>query len=259
MIPPTPSRLAAPDLSVVIPAFNESRRLGQSLEQIAAYLDARGLDAEIVVVDDGSTDGTGELAHAWLGSRPGAVISNAANGGKGFAVRRGVLMARGRVVLITDADLSCPISQLEQLERAMREQGLDVAIGSRAVPDARVEVRQHIGRELMGRAFNVVVRALTGLPHKDTQCGFKLVKSACARPLFAQMTVNGFAFDVEFLMLCARAGLQVGEVPVVWRNSPESRVSLVGDSSRMLLDLGRLVVGRAGRTWNAAAEDEPRG
>lgn len=245
-------------MSVVIPAFNEAHRLRQTLPQIGAYLDARGLDAEIVVVDDGSSDGTGEVARGWLGARPGAVAANATNRGKGFAVRRGVLMARGRVVLITDADLSCPMSQLEALEHAMRERALDVAIGSRGVPDARVEVHQHLGREWMGRTFNLFVRALTGLPYMDTQCGFKLVDAARAKPLFAQMTVDGFAFDVELLMLCARAGLRVAEVPVVWRNSPESRVSLIGDSSRMLLDLVRLAARRGEHAPKAWAGDEPR-
>jgi dolichyl-phosphate beta-glucosyltransferase len=235
--------MPAPELSVVIPAFNEFRRLGDSLTRIIEYLDAHGVDAEIVVVDDGSTDRTGEMARARLARRRASVISNAANRGKGFAVRRGVLEACGRVVLITDADLSCPIDQHQRLEQVMREGNLDVAIGSRSHPQSRIEVRQHLGRELMGKAFNHVVRALTGMRYGDTQCGFKLVNAERTRPLFEQMTIDGFAYDVELLLLCARHNLRVGEVPVVWRNSRESHVSLIGDSMRMLFDLGRLASG----------------
>jgi glycosyltransferase involved in cell wall biosynthesis len=233
--------MTAPDLSVVIPAFNEFQRLGHSLTRIVEYVDAQGVDAEIVVVDDGSTDGTGDLARSHLASRRASVISNTSNRGKGFAVRRGVLDARGRTVLITDADLSCPIEEHQRLARAMCDRNLDVAIGSRSLPQSRIEVRQHLGRELMGKTFNGFVRALTGMPYGDTQCGFKLLKAARARQLFERMTIDGFAFDVELLLLCARDGLRVGEVPVVWRNSRDSHVSLFGDSMRMLFDLGRLV------------------
>jgi glycosyltransferase involved in cell wall biosynthesis len=236
-----------PDLSVVIPAFNECRRLGESLARIADYIDARALDAEVIVVDDGSTDGTGDLARRLLGTRGGSVVENAANRGKGRAVRRGVLEARGRLVLITDADLSCPIDQYAPLAAAMRARELDVAMGSRSLPQSSIEVRQHRGRELMGQTFNALVRAATGLPYGDTQCGFKLVRTDTTRRIFEQLTVDGFAFDVELLLLCRRAGLRVGEVPIVWRNSPDSRVSLVGDPTRMLIDLGRLAIRSAGR------------
>jgi dolichyl-phosphate beta-glucosyltransferase len=236
-----------PDLSVVIPAFNEYRRLGESLRQIFDYLDARALCAEVIVVDDGSTDGTGALARRMLGNRRGAVIGNGANHGKGWAVRRGVLEARGHAVLVTDADLSCSIDQHAPLAGAMRERELDVVIGSRSLPRSTIEVRQHRGRELMGQTFNVLVRAATGLPYGDTQCGFKLLRRDVTRGIFEKLTVNGFAFDVELLLLCRRAGLRVGEVPVVWRNSSHSRVSLVGDSTRMLIDLGRLAIRSAGR------------
>lgn len=245
---PFPSRviMSAPDLSVVVPAFNESSRLGRSIDAIARYLDSCAPEAEIVVVDDGSQDGTAALARELLADRRARVLSNAVNRGKGFSVRRGVLEARGRLVLITDADLSCSIDQHQTLARAMCERKLDVAIGSRQLSASNIAVRQHPGRELMGRAFNVCVRAVTGLPYGDTQCGFKLVDRERTRPLFERMTIDRFAFDVEFLLLCAKAGLVVGEVPVIWRNSPDSRVSLIGDSTRMLWDLARLALRRSG-------------
>jgi glycosyltransferase involved in cell wall biosynthesis len=234
--------MAALDLSVVVPAFNESQRLGHSLQLVAEYLDRSGLETEIIVVDDGSTDGTGALARQELANRRARVLSNSGNRGKGHSVRRGVLEAGGRTILITDADLSCPIAEHAHLARAMRDGALDVAIGSRSLPDSRVEVHQHRGRELMGKTFNVFVRALTGLPYVDTQCGFKLVDRARTRRIFEQLKVDSFAYDVELLVLSAQAELRVAEVPVVWRNSRDSRVSLFGDSSRMLLDLARVAL-----------------
>lgn len=230
------------DLSIVVPAFNEVRRLDDSLALMEAYLDGRRLDAEIIVVDDGSLDGTAAVARRRLERRRGQLIVNPANRGKGYSVRRGVLAAQGLTVLVTDADLSCPIEQHEHLARAMREGHYDVVIGSRGLPDSRIEVRQHRRREWMGRTFNRIVRMVTDLPYLDTQCGFKLMKRELTRPLFAKMTVDRFAYDVELLLLCARAGLRVGEVPVVWRNSPDSRVSLIGDSTRMLIDLARVAM-----------------
>jgi dolichyl-phosphate beta-glucosyltransferase len=243
----TTARLPAPDLSVVVPAFNESKRLGRSLQQILQYVDHAARTAEILVVDDGSTDDTGAIASESLSGRRGRVLSNGRNRGKGFAVRRGVLEATGRTVLITDADLSCPIEEHASLARLMEQSALDIVIGSRSLPDSRVEVHQHRGRETMGKAFNVFVRALTALPYLDTQCGFKLVDRARTRELFERLSVHGFAYDVELLVLATDAGLRIGEVPVVWRNSRDSRVSLVGDSSRMLFDLVRLSMHRTRR------------
>jgi dolichyl-phosphate beta-glucosyltransferase len=206
------------------------------------------------VVDDGSTDGTSAVAREHLSSPGARVVSNNTNQGKGFAVRRGVLEATGRTVLITDADLSCPIEEYPSLARAMRDASLDIAIGSRSLPDSRVEVHQHRGRETMGKTFNVFVRALTGLPYVDTQCGFKLIDRARTRALFERLTVRGFAYDVELLVLATHERLRVGEVPVVWRNSSDSRVSLLGDSSRMLMDLLQLSL-RAKRLATTARRD----
>jgi dolichyl-phosphate beta-glucosyltransferase len=239
--------MSVPELSVVIPAFNESKRLAASLTAISRFLDDRIIAGEVLVVDDGSTDDTAEVARRLIDARRGAVIGGAPNRGKGFAVRQGVRAARGLRILVTDADLSCPIDQYDVLEAARVAGGLDVAMGSRDVPGSRVDVRQHPGREHMGRAFNVLVRLATGLPFRDTQCGFKLLDAARVKPLLPGLRVNGFAYDVELLLACARQGLRMAEVPVVWRNSPDSHVSLIADPIRMLIDLARVSWAGRGR------------
>ena len=232
--------LTRPFLSVMIPAYNEAQRLAGSLTTIGAYLDANGIDAEILVVDDGSTDETATLAAKALTGRRGRVVQNDENRGKGYSVRRGLLEARGRFVLVTDADLSTPIEEHAKLAKAIRDRDGDIAIGSRALPDSEVRVRQSWLRQSMGRSFNTIVRALTGLPFRDTQCGFKLMDRDRVRPLLEKMVVDGFACDVELLFLSARFGLSVVDVPVVWINAAGSKVSLVSDPIRMLLDVLRV-------------------
>jgi dolichyl-phosphate beta-glucosyltransferase len=229
-----------PFLSIVIPAYNEADRLGESLAKIGAFLEARGIDAEIVVVDDGSTDGTAALAEGALAARRGRVLRNGENRGKGFSVRRGVLAAEGRFVLVTDADLSTPIDEYTKLAACVRDRELDVAIGSRALPGSDVQVRQGRIRQTMGRTFNKIIRALTGLTFGDTQCGFKLLDRLRVTPLFEVMVVDRFAFDVELLFLCGRFGLVVSEVPVVWRNATGSKVSIVLDPINMIKDVLRV-------------------
>jgi len=225
---------------VVIPAYNEERRLVPSLSRVASYLDGQGIDAELLVVDDGSSDTTARLASEFIRGRRGRLLRNVENRGKGFSVRRGVLEASGRWVLLTDADLSAPIEEHAKLAGAVRERDLDAAIGSRGLPGSRIEIRQNRLRETMGKTFNRLIRLMTGLPFHDTQCGFKLMDRERTRPLFERMVVDRFAFDVEFLFLCDRFGLKVEEVPVLWRNSPGSKVSLVGDPLNMMLDVGRV-------------------
>jgi dolichyl-phosphate beta-glucosyltransferase len=227
-------------MTVLIPAFNEERRIEGTLARIAAYVEKAGLTAEILVVDDGSSDATARLASDFLKGRRGRVLRSAENRGKGFSVRRGVLEATGRWVLLSDADLSSPIEEHAVLAEAVRHLDLDVAIGSRALSDSRVEIRQNPVRQTMGKIFNRIIRVMTGLPYRDTQCGFKLMDRDRVRPLFEKMVVDRFAFDVEFLYLCMRFGLKVREVPVVWRNSAESKVSLFGDPTNMILDVARV-------------------
>lgn len=229
-----------PHLSVVIPAHDEADRIESTLRRIGEYLHERGTDAEVLVVDDGSRDTTAEVARRALGDRRGRVLQRSERGGKGAAVRLGVAEAAGRWVLVTDADLSTPIEEHAHLAEVARDRDRDVVIGSRAVAGSRVEVRQHAVRQTMGKTFNVLMRAMTGLPFRDTQCGFKLFDRKRTGPLFERMVVDGFAWDVELLFLCVRFGLRVEEVPVSWRNDPKTAVSLVADPPRMLLDLLRV-------------------
>jgi dolichyl-phosphate beta-glucosyltransferase len=234
------SRFTRPFLSIVVPAYNEEERLVLSLGKIGSYLDAAAIDAEILVVDDGSKDRTAELATKALAGRRGRVVANGENRGKGYSVRHGVLEAHGRFVLVTDADLSTSIEDYAKLAAVMRDRDLDVVIGSRALPDSNVEIRQNWLRQTMGRSFNVIIRSLTGLPFRDTQCGFKLLDRERVKPLVEKMVVDGFAFDVELLFLCARFGLSVADVPVTWRNATGSKVSIVGDPLVMIADVLRV-------------------
>ena len=224
------------ELSLVIPAYNEEARLGATLQRVLTWMGQRRMAAEVLVVDDGSKDRTAEIAAQVL-SRGGTVLSGEPNRGKGYAVRRGVLAARGRTVLITDADLSTPIEEHDKLAAAMRERSLHVVIGSRALHGSQ---GQNPLRQLMGKTFNRILRGMTGLPFQDTQCGFKLLDRAATRPIVEHMVVDRFAFDVELLYLCTRAGLRVEEVPVLWQNAAGSKVSLVGDPVNMLWDVARL-------------------
>jgi dolichyl-phosphate beta-glucosyltransferase len=211
-----------PALSVVVPALNEEDRLPRTLERIVSHLSRRREGYELVVVDDGSRDRTAELAQA----AGATVLRNETNRGKGYAVRRGMLAARGARRLMTDADLSTPIEELDRLCARMDE-GHDVVIGSRALPGSRIEVRQPWYRENMGRFFNLFVRALAVPGVTDTQCGFKLFSGAAARDVFSAARLDGFSFDVEVLFLARRKGYRIAEVPVIWRNDAATRVSLL--------------------------------
>jgi dolichyl-phosphate beta-glucosyltransferase len=215
--------VSAIDLSVVIPAFNEADRLPRTLETVAAHLGRRGGTWEIVVVDDGSTDRTAERAEA----AGATVIRYAPNHGKGYAVRRGMRAARGARRLMTDADLSTPIAEMDRLAARMDE-GNDVVIASRALPESRIEVRQPWYRENVGRLFNVFVRALAVPGIADTQCGFKLFTARAADDVFATTRLDGFSFDVEALFLARRAGFRIDEIPVTWRNDAATRVGMLG-------------------------------
>jgi dolichyl-phosphate beta-glucosyltransferase len=216
----------SPVLSVVVPCFREERRLPGTLARLEEFLGARGEAYELLIVDDGSDDGTVELARKYACGRPEVrVIASQPNRGKGYAVRRGALEARGERVLFSDADLSTPIEELERFLRSL-EQGFDVAIGSRALAGSDLRVRQPWWRERAGRTMNFLIRILSGLPYADTQCGFKLFTREAARDLFGQATVDRWMFDVELLVLARKLGYRVAELPVTWVNSSESRVRL---------------------------------
>jgi dolichyl-phosphate beta-glucosyltransferase len=224
-----------PELSVVIPAFNEARRLGPTLDRVAAYLAGRGVGHEIVVVDDGSTDATAALvrSHPAPGLR---LVEQGENRGKGAALRRGVAESRGERVLLCDADLSTPIEELPALERRL-EAGADLVLGSRGLAESDVRVHQPRYRELMGKAFNRIIRLLGVRGLRDTQCGFKLLRGEAARRLFAELRTDRFAFDVELVWLARRHGYRVEEVGVAWVDSPDSRVHPLFDSAGMLRDV----------------------
>lgn len=232
-------------LSVVIPCYNEEGRLGGSLLQIRDYLGTRPEPMEVIVVDDGSRDRTSEVAREFAEGEGGVrLVAVRFNRGKGAAVRHGFLEARGSRVLISDADLSTPIEDVERLERAL-DGGVDIAFGSRALPSSQVVVHQPWWRERMGKTFNLLVRHLTGLDVHDSQCGFKLFDRAAAEPLFRAARIRGFSFDVEILVLARRFGLRWEEVPVRWYNSPESKIHPLVHSAQMFRDLVRI------RLWAA--------
>lgn len=227
------------DLTVVVPAYNEEARLGPSIERVVAYCEAERPAYELLVVDDGSTDRTVEVARAAAGDNPRVrVLAQGRNRGKGAAVRAGMQAAVGRYVLFSDADLATPIEELGKLQAALAR-GNDIAIASRALAESDIRTRQHPLRELMGRGFNLMVRLALMGGIKDTQCGFKLFTREAAHDLFGRATVDGFAFDVEILLL-ARGRYQIAEVPVIWRHVEESKVSPGTDAARMFLDILRL-------------------
>jgi len=226
------------DLTVVFPAYNEEDRLERTLREAAEYLAARALAAEVIVVDDGSRDGTSALVRR-LGREldlPVRLIRLPRNRGKGYAVRTGVVNAQGRLVLFADADGATPMAELERLEAAL-DSGADVAIGSRALQGSGTRVDARAYRRLIGRAFHFMVQLLAVKGFKDTQCGFKLFRAEAADELFSRMRMDGFSFDVEVLMLAQRSGYRIAEVPINWTHQPGSRVNLVVDSLRMAYDL----------------------
>jgi glycosyltransferase involved in cell wall biosynthesis len=230
----------APELSIVIPAYNEGQRLGRGLSDIREYFESwpAGLATiEILVVDDGSTDDTAQIAQDWARDLPAVrLISNGENRGKGYSVRHGILEARGRIAIFTDADLSAPIEESEKLLTAIRE-GNDIAIGSRAVDRSLIFGRQSRFRESAGKIFNVWVRIFTGLPFQDTQCGFKaFVRERCVA-IFEQQRTQRFGFDPEILFLARRHGLRTAEVPVRWAHDPGTKVHMIRDSLLMFGDL----------------------
>jgi dolichyl-phosphate beta-glucosyltransferase len=233
--------MAAPFLSIVIPAYNEAERLPATLTQLGAFLRGEGYPAEVVVVDDGSTDGTPAVARAAIATSPVHVpvrVIEAPHAGKGAAVRRGMLAAGGQVRLMADADLSMPAHEIPKLLAALAG-GVDVALATREGTGAR-RVGEPYLRHLMGRVFNLLVRLLAVPGLHDTQCGFKAFTAASAEALFHRSTIDGFGFDVEVLYLARQRGLRLAEVPIAWYYQPSSRVSPLRDTIRMVRDVLRV-------------------
>jgi dolichyl-phosphate beta-glucosyltransferase len=232
--------IGAPDLSIVVPCYNEEERLPRTIEQIERYLEGKGLSYELILVDDGSTDGTRLVMDA-AAERNRFVRLEALprNRGKGRALAEGVAVARGTRILVTDADLSTPIEELEKL-RAELDKGAGVAIASRALRASRVEVSQPIYRVLMGKAFNLLVQAVLLPGIWDTQCGFKLFRADVAHEAFANLTTDGFGYDPEVLYRAKKRGVRIAEVPVVWRNSAPTKVSPIKSSLDMFKHVVRV-------------------
>jgi len=239
-----------PELSIVIPSFNEDLRLPTTLREISSYIRSSRRETEVIVVDDGSTDRTSDVANSFRGEIERLrVVANNKNRGKGYSVRHGMMEARGRVVLFTDADLSAPIAEADKLLAALADH--DVAIGSRAMDRSLISVRQSLFREYAGIIFNFIVRAILRLPFVDTQCGFKAFRRERCRVIFEQQRIERFGFDPEILYLARHHGLSSAEIPVRWAHSPATKVSMWRDSIQMFLDV--FVI-----RWNSLSGRYPR-
>jgi glycosyltransferase involved in cell wall biosynthesis len=232
-----------PIVSIIVPAFNEAARIGDSISKIDAFMRRSPFSCELIVVDDGSADDTAEVVQR-ARARGLRLVRNDRNHGKGYTVRQGVFAASGKYVLFTDADLSAPIEELNKLLNVAVNDGADVVIGSRAIDRQYIEKHQSRLRELAGIVFNFMVRLLLGLRLHDTQCGFKLFHRERTRPIFEKQTTFGFGFDAELLFLAKRNGLTVNETPVRWSHAEGSKVRLMRDGLRMFSDLVRI-------RWNA--------
>jgi dolichyl-phosphate beta-glucosyltransferase len=240
----------APELSIIIPAYNEELRLPATLSSIAAYTRSSKRKIEVIVVDDGSRDKTVAAAAQFRDEIPSLrVVSNGENRGKGHSVRHGMQEARGEIVLFTDADLSAPIEEIEKLLPAMQTN--DVAIGSRAMDRSQITVHESPFREFAGIIFNKIVRLILWLPFVDTQCGFKAFRREACKIIFEQQTIERFGFDPELLYLARHHGLRSVEISVRWGHSPATKVSMMRDSLMMFVDVFAI-------RWNSITGKYPR-
>ncbi|HEX5235357.1 MAG TPA: dolichyl-phosphate beta-glucosyltransferase [Silvibacterium sp.] len=232
------------DYSIVIPAFNEQARIGATLDDVIRCVETYRWNAEVIVVDDGSTDKTAAIVRAIAAQCPYVrLLPNETNRGKGYSVRNGILHASGDIVLFTDADLSSPIEEAHLLYDAIRH-GADLAIGSRWLAQSRQTIRQPLYRRFFGRCFNIVTRMIMRLPYADTQCGFKAFTHQAAQTIFQLQRIERWGFDPEILFIARKRGYTVREVPVTWGHDERSRISYLRDGLQMLKEL--LLV-----RWNA--------
>lgn len=236
--------MSHPHYSIVIPAYNETARIERALSSVSACIRKRDWDAEVLVVDDGSTDNTAALVEAWSVEHPEVrLIRNERNRGKGYSVRNGMLRASGEIVMFTDADLSSPIEEAERLFAAITA-GADVAIGSRWLTGKRIVHKQPLYRRFFGRCFNALTRSIMRLPFADTQCGFKAFRREAAQLVFSLQRIERWGFDPEILFIGIKRGLRITEVPVTWGHDERSRISYLRDGMQMLIELAYV-------RWNA--------
>lgn len=229
-----------PSITIVIPAYNESRRLGRTLDRILDFVYQEAWPAEIIVVDDGSIDGTAELVQTYAQRNHNVrLLSNPGNRGKGYSVRNGILHANGEFILFTDADLSSPIEEAPKLFEAL-EDGYDIAIGSRWVRPELQTQRQPVTRQILGRVFNGLLRLFLGLEFNDTQCGFKALRQPAAKAIFPLQKIEGWGFDPEILFLAQRMNFTIAEVPVLWAHDEGTRIHPLADGPGMIADMIRI-------------------
>jgi dolichyl-phosphate beta-glucosyltransferase len=245
-------------LSVIVPAYNEEARIQGTLAKLAAYLEKNFPVFEIIVIDDGSTDATPEKVRQAAAENGRVVLhSLPGNRGKGFAVRTGMMLAKGDAVLFTDADLSTPVEEIAMALTELRR-GFPVVIASRRHPQSIIARHQSWARELIGRGFNKLIRAFFSLPFRDTQCGFKCFTGAAAKAIFARATIDTFSFDVEVLMIATALGYSIKEIPVHWTNASGSKVRPLRDTATISRELVNLYRNAAKHTA-AATRDSAHG
>jgi glycosyltransferase involved in cell wall biosynthesis len=235
-------QVRTPAISLIIPAYNEEKRLPATLEKIMAFLQSEGADAEILIVDDGSIDNTAQVAREFSIRYPSISLISIPHLGKGSAVKTGMLQAKGDLLLLVDADLSVPIDQVWKLLSSSNQENY-IAIGSREAPGAE-RLREPFYRHALGVVYNFLIRHLLHLRIRDTQCGFKCFHNRIAKKLFSLQSLNGWAFDVEILYVAARMGCRIIEVPVTWQYDHDTRIKVARDSCAMLRDLFSI-------KWNA--------
>jgi len=225
------------ELSIVIPAYNEAKRIGGTLDKISLYLSGKPFSSEIIVVDDGSSDDTYSILEGYKNKIPRlSIIRNKPNRGKGYSVKEGILQAKGAYIIFSDADMSTPIEETDKFMSAFRE-GIALAIGSRHVAGAEIKVKQPLYRHLMGRFFNLFVRIIALPSIHDSQCGFKGFSRECAFCIFQNINTFGYSFDVEVIYLAYKFGFKLKEIPVIWIDTPGSRINPLTDPLKMFIDV----------------------
>jgi len=238
-----PSCQMIPAISIIVPAYEEQVRLGDSVRRILAYIGRETISAELIIVDDGSKDETAQIAETVAREFPDLktkVIRYEANRGKGYAVKTGLLTATADIAIFSDADLSTPIEELPKLVEPIQAGEYDVTFGSRALDRTLIGTHQPWRREQGGKVMNLIIRTMSGLPFADTQCGFKAFNMKKFRPLLETMTIDRFGFDVEFLFVAAYHKLRLKEIPVRWNNVEGSKVNVVRDTRRMFAELNQI-------------------